>query len=262
MIREARTPTELAKVTAAEDMKRQQEETLERAGLDPEALKAAHEELSQSQNSAVLLIVEATRKLLEHAMHLEASTGLDGLTGLPNRARFDQALSGVAMRGARSSDNPELQPRPRSLITLDIDHFKGVNDTYGHRAGDMVLQELAKRLSLTIRPDDFVARVGGEEFSILVQGDETAACGLAERLRRTIKLMRFAIIDNDGVSHTLAITISIGVAACDFNLPDPAETVKVDADRALYAAKKYGRDVVFKFGENGVEKFVRVEKAN
>ena len=126
-----------------------------------------------------------------------------------------------------------------SLLMLDIDRFKSVNDRYGHPCGDFVLKELARILKSSVREVDVVARYGGEEFAILLpEADPKAASVVAERIRKAVEAHTFTF---DGVS--LNITISIGVASC----PKDADNVKdlvSFADRALYRAKERGRNRV------------------
>ncbi len=160
----------------------------------------------------------------------------DGLTGLFNR-RHILALAEQEYQRARRFD------RPLSVIMIDIDHFKGVNDTYGHATGDQVIAEVARRLKTGVRTIDLPGRYGGEEFVLVLP--ETALPGaglLSERLRRAVAAAPIAT-----VSGSLSITISAGVATAQPNLPDVA-TLIANADSALYAAKQAGRNRVAAFG--------------
>ena len=150
---------------------------------------------------------------------LERSAATDGLTGIANRRAFDDALAREVSRAARTGD-------PLSLVLLDIDHFKRLNDTLGHQAGDEALRAVAGDLAQAVRLSDTVARYGGEEFAVLLPGlGAEDALATAERLRG----------GGDGV------TLSAGVAAYPDDAGDALSLVDA-ADRALYAAKRAGRD--------------------
>jgi two-component system cell cycle response regulator len=130
---------------------------------------------------------------------------------------------------------------PLSVIIIDVDHFKKVNDTYGHLAGDAVLKHVATLLSKTVRPEDILARYGGEEFVIVARGTQLeAAVALAERLRMAVSAEP---IQFD--AHSIQVTSSAGVAslACCGPSRDRA-TLLGNADRRLYAAKQGGRNRV------------------
>jgi len=155
---------------------------------------------------------------------------LDGLTGLWNRAYFDQRVNGEVSLARRNGT-------PLSCILLDADHFKQVNDNFGHPAGDRVLQMIAQVLSDACRKEDVVCRYGGEEFAILAPGvEERRGAELAERLRQSIATAR---LTHRGTE--LQVTCSIGVA--DTTGPATASLVE-RADQALYHAKRAGRNRV------------------
>lgn len=161
----------------------------------------------------------------------------DPLTACVNRRGFDQALAREMARTARAGT--EL-----ALLAIDIDHFKSVNDTKGHIAGDAVLREVGALLLHTARAGDVVARTGGEEFSLMLP--DTSASGayqLAVRLCEAIREHRFG---DD--ANSIHLTVSIGVASSDAHLAsaslDFTEVLKIRADQALYAAKRGGRDRV------------------
>jgi two-component system, cell cycle response regulator len=124
------------------------------------------------------------------------------------------------------------------MLLLDIDHFKQVNDTFGHDGGDRVLVEVAHRLGQTVRPGDLVARYGGEEFTVLLPStDRRQAKEIAERVRRGVGAVAIAV--GEGQLHR--VTISVGVAFLPIGTDD-ARSLVLYADRALYAAKNAGRD--------------------
>jgi diguanylate cyclase (GGDEF)-like protein len=123
---------------------------------------------------------------------------------------------------------------------LDVDHFKDINDTYGHQAGDMVLQALGRLLNTSLRASDFSARYGGEEFTVILpQTAREQALKLAERLRKEV-----ADRDHLFEGQTFAITVSLGVASFDPSSPTSPYTIVSRADRALYRAKERGRNTV------------------
>jgi len=158
----------------------------------------------------------------------------DALTGLANRRSFELALAREIDRVARAGE-------PALLLALDIDHFKNVNDTYGHASGDLVLKAVAAALLDCVRPMDLVARVGGEEFAI-VMPNCAAAFGeaVAERVRRRVESMPVAI----GLSQQIQVSVSIGGAfAPQWVRSTPALWIE-RADIQLYRAKEGGRNRV------------------
>lgn len=168
-----------------------------------------------------------------HEQLLDMAT-LDGLTNLYNRKSFDTILASEVSRAQRYN-------RPLSLLLLDVDQFKEINDTYGHPAGDMVLEALALDLANSLRTSDHAARYGGDEFAIILSETSHAnAMHLAERIRRFVERQNYFIHE-----ETLCkITLSIGVAACSKQRVCTEESLLKDADRALYTAKYGGRNRV------------------
>ena len=164
---------------------------------------------------------------------LERLATTDELTGMLNRRAFNNAATAEIRRADRHES-------PLSVMILDIDHFKKINDTHGHYGGDNVLIEFARQARATIRTEDVIARVGGEEFAVLLPETEISrAHQLAERIRATIEAA--------GVMHGgahITITVSIGVAQVDEG-EGIAEALQ-RADTALYCAKKSGRNLVCK----------------
>ncbi len=158
----------------------------------------------------------------------------DALTGLANRRAFELALAREIDRVARSGE-------PALLLALDIDHFKRVNDSWGHAAGDQVLKAVAGALIDSVRPMDLVARVGGEEFAIILPNcASTFGETVAERVRRRIETMPVAV----GPAQQLSVTVSIGGAfAPQWVRSTPALWVE-RADQQLYRAKAQGRNLV------------------
>lgn len=156
----------------------------------------------------------------------------DALTSLVNRRSFEMALSREVDRVARSGE-------PALLLMLDIDHFKAVNDSYGHAAGDLVLKAVAASLNQVVRPMDTVARVGGEEFAIVLP-----SCGasyglvVAERLRERVSELRVEVAPG----QVLAVTVSLGGAFAPQWVRSSSLLWMERADRQLYRAKAEGRN--------------------
>jgi diguanylate cyclase (GGDEF)-like protein len=157
---------------------------------------------------------------------LERLATVDRLTGLRNRAWLDDAFSRQVVRAGRTG-------QPVSLLMIDIDHFKRINDTEGHQAGDAVLRRVGQTLASGLRPVDLLARYGGEEFAVLLPGLETeAACAVGERLRLAIER------DRSGMS--IPTTVSVGVSSLGAGAT--LEALVKRADQALYRAKQSGRN--------------------
>lgn len=155
---------------------------------------------------------------------------LDGLTGLWNRAYFDQRLAD-AVEVARSAG------QPLTLVMVDVDRFKSINDSQGHPFGDTVLRHVAKALTDCARKDDAVCRYGGEEFGVLLPGVRLSSAVLAaERIRAAVEGLNL-----HHRNQTLRITCSLGVASYRGGTP---EQLVAAADAALYLAKKQGRNRV------------------
>ena len=178
------------------------------------------------------LLVERTQQLValrQRIDELRSDADLDSLTGLANRRRFRVAL-------AREVERWRRYRVPCSLLMLDIDHLKRINDQFGHPAGDAVIRQIAQTLKEVSRDNDTAARLGGEEFALLLAGiDLQKAAAAAERLR--------AVLSGRRVDEVGTVTVSIGVASC----PESAtseRTLYSASDRALYVSKNSGRDRV------------------
>jgi len=160
---------------------------------------------------------------------LRAEADLDALTGLANRRRFRKSLDREVERWRRYAV-------PCALLLLDVDHMKKINDTHGHPAGDLVICAVAAALSQLSRDNDTPARLGGEEFALLLAGaDERNAAAAAERVRRAV-----AEAPVEGVG---GFTVSVGVANCPGHARSE-RTLFAASDGALYRAKQLGRDRV------------------
>lgn len=170
---------------------------------------------------------EATSRLYE-------ATVRDALTGAYNRHYFEERI-------ASEFSFAQRHERPLSVLFIDADHFKLVNDTHGHAAGDEVLRALTKLILDTVRTEDVVARIGGEEFVVIVRDIEPVGIlAIAERVRSGVEGLH---IEYEGV--TIPITISIGVATMSPETGYPsAEGLVAQADAALYQAKETGRNRV------------------
>ena len=173
-----------------------------------------------------LRLKKAFRKLRE-------LTRIDPLTELSNRRDFDE-------KAHRELERTKRFNTPLSVVMLDIDHFKRVNDTYGHDAGDAVLKKLSVILREGVRGIDVTARIGGEEFAILMPGTtQQMATETAQRLRHTVSKTEIGLADG----RSIVVTVSMGVSSFG---PDDATMNEMmhRADRALYAAKQSGRNRV------------------
>ena len=186
-------------------------------------------ELKQSQQRAEKLAAE----LREANAALRELATRDGLTGLYNHRTFQDLLRREVAAAQRYA-------HPLSVVLLDIDHFKKVNDQHGHPAGDAVLREVARTTAAALRATDIAARYGGEEFAlILPETDARGAVVLAERIRREIEALEVGV----GGDKRLRVTISLGVCPWQPGLPVEALNGLVEAaDKALYAAKNSGRN--------------------
>ncbi|WP_456486076.1 diguanylate cyclase [Hydrogenimonas sp.] len=181
----------------------------------------------ETSDKYLVVFTDITRIYNEKERYkLESFT--DRLTNVKNKHYFKHIFH-------KMIDNAKFDNRYKlSLIMLDIDHFKKINDTYGHQTGDKVLKSLAQLVRKMLREDDIFVRWGGEEFTILCNFDINAAIGLAERLREHIQLHKFETIDR--------LTCSFGVAT--FCKNDDKSTLFDRADKALYRAKNSGRNRV------------------
>ena len=219
-------------LTAEDDLDRKAE-ILERGASDY-VTKPFHEKelLARVRIHTKLKLLQD--QLLEKNAQLEALSVTDVLTGLANRRRLMTRLDEEVQRARRYKT-------PLSVVMIDIDHFKLVNDTYGHAMGDEVLRNIGAMLKASVRTTDLAARYGGEELTlVLPHTDIPAAIQVAENLRQKFADM---VHELDGAS--LQKTISMGVAARDGQSEIPhAEDLLKHADEALYRAKQSGRNRV------------------
>lgn len=199
-----------------------------------------YEQILKKANEALVELTLRTQQqavtLEQQNLQLKHQATTDALTGLANRARFDAFIEEQFAAAAGSG-------KPLSLVIVDIDKFKSINDTHGHQAGDEVLRSVGKLLRSAARAQDLAARYGGEELVLVMPGTPRAtAAAVAESIRRAIAAKPLRC-DSAGVS--LSVTASIGVASCEPGSPfrETPHLIKA-ADMALYAAKHGGRNCV------------------
>jgi diguanylate cyclase (GGDEF)-like protein len=177
--------------------------------------------------------IELQTELLAAREALREQATKDSLTRVWNRSSILENLAGELARADR-------EPRPLGVVLVDLDHFKAVNDTHGHYAGDVVLQEAAKRMRQSIRKYDSIGRYGGEEFLILLPGcDEQTTFAQAERLRTRLEEERIYLPD-----ASIGLTASFGCTCAPPNSHISPEVLIGRADKALYLAKGLGRNRV------------------
>lgn len=177
-----------------------------------------------------LLVRRLNALLAQLNWHSAALT--DPLTGLANRRGFQTALK-------RLLDSARAEDLPVTVVLLDLDYFKQINDTFGHAAGDRVLETLAQIIQKALRKDDIAARWGGEEFVLVLAGaTKEVAARVVERIRKTLRETHFDPI-------TRPVTVSAGIAGGKVPGPGDVEHWLERADHALYAAKRSGRDRIF-----------------
>ncbi|HZW35055.1 MAG TPA: diguanylate cyclase [Isosphaeraceae bacterium] len=202
-----------------------------RAGADDFLTKPPDQDELALRLEIAERILAVHDQLAQYNLRLAELATTDELTGVKNRRRFREDLDLLFSQAVRHN-------LPLSLILLDIDHFKQYNDTFGHPAGDQVLQGIGATLRAAVRRHDVVARYGGEEFVVLLPATDAGdAAELAERLRSTIAGRPWP--------HR-TVTASFGVATTDSDIASAAALVD-NADRALYQAKQTGRDRIIHF---------------
>jgi two-component system cell cycle response regulator len=182
---------------------------------------------------AGLRIVDLQRALIASNQRLELISTTDAVTGVRNRSWFDEELARAFSHAARYS-------RPLSLAVVDVDHFKGVNDRLGHPAGDAALRHVAARIAETLRKSDSLARIGGEEFAIILP--ETPlfdGLQVAEKIRAAVEGGGF-----EWDSKIVPLSASVGLASVPYSRVDRGEYLLAAADAALYRAKGRGRNRV------------------
>ena len=211
------------------------------ATTSPRYLLEAHaillEEIDRviTSNSTLNVELDCSREILakqrQQIENLKIASRVDGLTQLANRSFLDKKL-GEAIIMARQG------PDPLSLLMIDIDYFKNINDTYGHQGGDRVLKGVASKIRSSVRDSDFTARFGGDEFAVILQ---KASAGTAVNVAwKLCTNLRESLFDLDDMR--VSVTVSIGVAQVGEG--DTIETLLRRADQALYKVKAEGRNRV------------------
>jgi diguanylate cyclase (GGDEF)-like protein len=176
-------------------------------------------------------LVEEKERADRFAAEMAHLASVDDLTGLASRRHFLEQLSAMIGDAQTNGD-------PITLAVFDIDHFKPINDQYGHAAGDAVLRAMAAACRSAIRSEDLIGRIGGEEFAMVMpHTDQAAAFAIVERLREAVAETRIAT----GEGQTVSVTISIGLAQYS---DQEVHRLLRDADRALYVAKDQGRNQI------------------
>lgn len=212
------------------------------AAPDTEAIMAEFQERSFEHQMAMQ---QEADKLRQSNEALAAENYTDPLTRIGNRRRFDSETAQAITAADEASPRGEL-----SLLFVDADKFKSVNDTYGHPAGDAVLIELARRISTEVGQAGLACRFGGEEFAVLLRGcDGTAAAMMGERVRACVAATPFDTSHVQGAPAELKVTISVGVATRQLAGQGPLAGASIEklltaADEAVYAAKQGGRNCV------------------
>ena len=198
-----------------------------------EQVSARNMELVQLNQSLEAKVAERTGALSDANDRLRTMANTDVLTGLPNRRHVLNDFDDLWKESARSH-------KPISCIMIDADHFKEMNDSYGHDAGDQVLRALAKTLQHAVRTDDVVSRLGGDEFFVLCPNtDKEGGLILAEHLRKTVAELRVAT-EGGGCWHG---SISVGLAVQSPQMDGYEDLLKA-ADASVYAAKRAGKNCV------------------
>jgi two-component system, chemotaxis family, response regulator WspR len=193
--------------------------------------------LNQIQrDQAYRALHESQQKLVEMNIELQRLNNIDGLTGLFNRRYLDEYLATEWRRAVREQS-------PLSVLMLDVDEFKKYNDTYGHLSGDDVLRQVSATIKLGIeRPADLAARFGGEEFFVVLPNTDLAGAQfIGEMIRRRLEQLKLPHSASTAASH---VTISGGVASIIPKRSDTVDALIASADRALYEAKKAGRNCI------------------
>lgn len=230
------------------DMSSEMERLGNQSGLDD--VKSMIDRMNVANQQLNSRLQEVQQELDEKALevnNLLSESRTDALTSLPNRRAFNEEIH-------RRTSEVSRYGGEVSFVILDVDHFKSFNDTHGHLVGDEVLQRVAGVIRQTIRESDFPARMGGEEFGVLLNstGLQEAAQG-ADRLRQAIEKAKLVVDD-----LTLSITVSMGVTAIQNG--ELTEVIVDRADKALYAAKEGGRNQVWVNDEGTLKRFGDAKK--
>jgi two-component system cell cycle response regulator len=213
-----------------------------RIGADDFLAKPFAEAEILARCAAMLRIKHLQEKLRDAQRKLEEQSITDSLTGLKNRRFFDERLHEEFRRAQRYGDH-------LSLIMIDLDHFKDVNDRHGHPAGDLVLREAGALIRASIRDPDICARYGGEEFAVILPKTHmSGALAVAERVWRELGAREYAVAAADGEeARKIRVTASLGIAFYPSKDIASGELLLRFADQALYQAKRAGRNTICLF---------------
>lgn len=194
------------------------------------------------QIADVSMAVSREKKLRELAVELESQTLVDGLTGIANRRRFDLHLDDEFRRAKRNAS-------PVSLIMIDVDYFKDYNDNYGHQRGDDCLVQIAGALGRVLnRSRDLVARYGGEEFTVILPDtSEDGALQIAEAMRAEVEAL---MVEHEYSGVARFVTVSLGISTVTPEHATKTGSLIHAADRALYQAKRSGRNCVMVYADH------------
>lgn len=203
-------------------------------------LKAAEEQHRRDQlfyEQSSLLLSKATDRIYELSQKLKILAHQDDLTGMMNRRALLEATQSLLVLAAR-------QGWPVAFIMLDLDHFKRINDTWGHATGDATLRQVADILKERLRSSDLLGRIGGEEFLVVLpQAGLNDACALAEDLRATVERQR----PTNPAQPPVQVTVSLGVTVAEAPQKESMDDYLMQADQALYCSKRNGRNQVTAF---------------
>ncbi|MCK6527085.1 GGDEF domain-containing protein [Myxococcota bacterium] len=205
------------------------EAILREASLGLARLNLSYEDLVRQLESALAEQARLAEQLARANLRLATLAVMDPLTGLANRRRLDEALAG----------RPKGASPPRHVMVLDVDHFKRVNDRYGHDVGDGVLKTVARALESVVPEGCLLARHGGEEFAVVAFDTRLDVPALAERCRAAVEGAAY-----EDASGPVRVTLSVGVASWNPAFPMQGEALMRRADQALYEAKRQGRNRV------------------
>lgn len=209
-------------------------EVQQKANQELLKINELHEQMYRELKIKNQELVKLTEEVKQKNSLLKKLVAVDPLTSLYNRRYFEKQLD-------RFYSEAKQYGNPLSLIMFDLDHFKSINDTYGHQAGDMVLKAVAELLLKTMRESDVCARYGGEEFIVILpQTDISQTFQTAERVRKDIEALQIPLSNSD---KSIIVTSSFGILSYDRNIKNPSEFISL-CDKNLYKAKSEGRNRV------------------
>ena len=227
----------LEQITLLDDIKRIKKELSEEVEK-LQALVRQKEEQDQNALEALSSQVDVLKRELDKALQ---SANTDGLTGVYNRKALDSYLLSII-------DRNRVSNQPFSLLMMDLDHFKNLNDTHGHAVGDRMLMAFTDKCRQSVRSDDFLARYGGEEFTLILPGASLRnALKKAKQICKTVAGSKYAA-DDSPRPESVSVTVSIGVSS--YQKGDTSQSLLERADQCLYKAKENGRNRAI--GENEI----------